>query len=192
MAKWFKNLFGKQEEHRVDDVLKLGEKLKNADLDVKFAQLFTHSGGLFNYCANEQEALQVLYKIFASEHLQKSFCPDETLQKFISAIGKAQNWTPELAPNVDSAFLTCEYLIAYDGRIMLSHNNILHYPPSTLPKKIIFMATVSQIVPDLNAAMMKIKRKSNFKNLTSISGKNASLDGLGASENKLFLILLED
>jgi hypothetical protein len=70
-------------------------------------------------------------------------------------------------------FITCEYLIAYDGRIMLSHNNILHYHSSRLPDKIIIMANVSQIVNNLNDAMGKIKRNGNIKNLTSISGSQS-------------------
>ena len=56
-------------------------------------------------------------------------------------------------------FYYLRILIAYDGRIMLSYNNILHYHSSRLPGKIIIMATVSQIVRDLNEAMMKIKRR---------------------------------
>ncbi len=60
---------------------------------------------------------------------------------------------------------------------MLSHNNILHYNSSRLPDKIVIMATVSQIVTNLNEAMMKVKRrKSTLKNLTSISGGQSHLD----------------
>jgi L-lactate utilization protein LutC len=92
----------------------------------------------------------------------------------------------------DAAFITCEYLIAYDGRIMLSHNNILHYHSSRLPGKIIIMANVSQIVNNLNDAMGKIKRNGNIKNLTSISGGQSSLDTSSNTNTKLFLLLLED
>ncbi|MDO4224554.1 MAG: LUD domain-containing protein, partial [Bergeyella zoohelcum] len=95
----------------------------------------------------------------------------------------------------DTAFITCEHLIAYDGKIMLSHNNILHYHSSRLPKKIIIMATVSQIVNNLNDAMMLVKRrdgKNPLRNLTSISGKNASVDFEDKENLKLFVLLLED
>lgn len=53
-------LMNQPEEEGDQDVVRLGDSLKNADLDYKFAQLFTHSGGFFNYCADEAEALQVL------------------------------------------------------------------------------------------------------------------------------------
>lgn len=168
---------------------KLGDSLKNADLDYKFAQLFTHSGGFFNYCADEAEALQTLNQIVKIEGVNNIFCCDKDLQKFLSVV--KTSFTSELQHGNDAAFITCEYLIAFDGRIMLSANNILHYHSSKLPEKIIIMANVSQIVSNLNDAMGKIKRNGNIKNLTSISGGQNKLDAT-APNNKLFLLLLED
>jgi len=83
-------------------------------------------------------------------------------------------------------------LIAFDGKIMLSYNNILHFDNQMLPEKIIIMANVSQIVEDLSEAMSKIKRKDNIKNLTSISGGKSNLDNPHKKYPKLFLLLLED
>jgi len=169
---------------------KLGDSLKNADLDYKFAQLFTHSGGFFNYCADEAEALQTLNQILKIEGINSVFCCDKDLQGFLNVL--KTDHTPELETQNNAAFITCEYLIAYDGRIMLSHNNILHYHSSRLPEKIIIMANVSQIVSNLNDAMGKIKRTGNIKNLTSISGNHSKLDAAANNNTKLFLLLLED
>ena len=169
---------------------KLGDSLKNADLDYKFAQLFTHSGGFFNYCADEAEALQTLNKILKIEDIKSVFCCDKDLKNFMDVVKVSYTSTLELFN--DAAFITCEYLIAYDGRIMLSHNNILHYHSSRLPEKIIIMANVSQIVSNLNEAMSKIKRNGNIKNLTSISGNQNKLDSPSDNHSKLFLLLLED
>ena len=154
---------------------KLGDSLKNADLDYKFAQLFTHSGGFFNYCADEAEALQTLNQIIKIEGINSIFCCDKDLQGFLNVV--KVNHTPELDMRNNAAFITCEYLIAYDGRI---------------PEKIIIMANVSQIVNNLNDAMGKIKRTGNIKNLTSISGNHSKLDAAANNNTKLFLLLLED
>ena len=178
------------EEKSDQDLVKLGDSLKNADLDYKFAQLFTHSGGFFNYCADEAEALQILNQIIKIENIGSVFCWDSDLKNFLNVVNVPYTETLEL--NNDAAFITCEYLIAYDGRIMLSHNNILHYHSSRLPEKIILMANVSQIVTNLGEAMAKIKRKGNIKNLTSISGNQSKLDSSSQSNTKLFLLLLED
>ncbi|WP_312074823.1 LUD domain-containing protein [Chryseobacterium sp.] len=168
---------------------RLGDSLKNADLDYKFAQLFTHSGGFFNYCADEAEALQTLNQILKIEGANNIFCWDKELQNFLNVL--KTDYTSELQHSNNAAFITCEYLIAFDGRIMLSANNILHYHSSKLPEKIVIMANVSQIVNNLNDAMGKIKRNGNIKNLTSISGGQNKLDAT-APNNKLFLLLLED
>ncbi|MGV8914912.1 MAG: LUD domain-containing protein [Kaistella sp.] len=190
----FKKLVGKlmnhPEEDEPQDFIKLGDQLKNADLDYKFAQLFTHSGGFFNYCADEAEALQTLHHIFKIEDIKSVFCWDADLKNFLDVVNVS--YTKELELFNDCAFITCEYLIAYDGRIMLSYNNIQHYHSSRLPQKIIIMANVSQIVTNLNDAMGKIKRNGNIRNLTSISGSNSKLDTPNKDNTKLFLLLLED
>lgn len=190
----FKKFVGKilnqPETDEENDLVKLGDQLKNADLDYKFAQLFTHSGGFFNYCQDEAEALQVLNQIVKIEDIRSVFCCDEDLKNFLNVV--KVSYTPELELFNDAAFITCEYLIAYDGRIMLSHNNILHYHSSRLPEKIIIMANVSQIVTNLGDAMMRVKRRGTLKNLTSISGNQSKLDTPNKDNTKLFLLLLED
>lgn len=183
-------LTNQPEEEDKQSLEKLGDSLKNADLDYKFAQLFTHSGGFFNYCADEAEALQTLNQILKIEGVNSVFCCDKDLQNFLSVLKISH--TPQLELANDAAFITCEYLIAYDGRIMLSHNNILHYHSSRLPSKIVIMANISQIVNNLNDAMGKIKRTGNIKNLTSISGNHSKLDTAANNNTKLFLLLLED
>lgn len=183
-------LTNQPEDEEKQSLEKLGDSLKNADLDYKFAQLFTHSGGFFNYCADEAEALQTLNQIIKIEGISSLFCCDKDLQGFLSVLKTSYN--AELQQSNDAAFITCEYLIAYDGRIMLSHNNILHYHSSRLPGKIIIIANVSQIVNNLNDAMGKIKRTGNIKNLTSISGNHSKLDAAANNNTKLFLLLLED
>lgn len=188
--KFVNKIINQPEEEAEKDLLKLGDSLRHADLDYKFAQLFTHSGGFFNYCADESEALHTLNQIVKIEDIHNVFCWDDELQNFLKVIQVP--FSSELRTDNDAAFITCEYLIAYDGRIMLSHNNILHYHSSRLPEKIIFIANVSQIVTNLGDAMALIKRKGNIKNLTSISGKQSKLDAPTQDNSKLFLLLLED
>lgn len=193
---FFQNIINKlfnneeQENERQKGLLEYGDQLKNSDPDYKFAELFTASGGIFNYCADEREALSTLNKIINVELISSVFCCDEDLAKFLDVLKTP--YTQTLTHNNNAAFLTCEYLIAYDGRIMLSHNNILHYNSFSLPEKIIIMANVSQIVPNLNEAMMRMKRRGTVKNLTSISGEKSNLENPDKKNPKLFLLLLED
>lgn len=185
------SLFGTEEEKKEKGLLEYGDELKHSDPDYKFAQLFTRSGGIFNYCANETEALGILNKIVEVEGISSVFCCDEDLKSFLDVINIS--YISCLEKNNDAAFITCEYLIAYDGSIMLSHNNILHFNSLHLPEKVIIMANVSQIVENSSKAMMKIKRrKSLVKNLTSISSGKSQLDYSDKKDTKIFLLLLED
>ena len=134
--------------------------------------------------------MQTLNQILTIEEIRSAFCWDKELQNFLDVT--KTSYTNQLELYNDAAFISCEYLIAYDGRIMLSHNNILHYHSSRLPNKIIIIANVSQIVSNLNDAMSKIKRNGNIKNLTSISGGQSKLDHSNSDNAKLFLLLLED
>ncbi|SDD93870.1 LUD domain-containing protein [Riemerella columbipharyngis] len=181
----------KKEEDDKPDLIKLGDELSSADLDFKFAKLFTHSGGIFNYCGDETEALQTLHKIIKAEDIKSFFCWDNELKSFLDVVNAS--YTDVLTQKNDAAFITCECLIAYDGKIMLSSNNILNYNSAHLPQKIIVIANVSQIVSNLNEAMAIVKRRRGpLKNLTSISGSQSKLDDPNAVDNKLFLLLLED
>lgn len=180
-----------QESDGKVNLVQLEEQLKMADLDYRFAQMFTHSGGVFNYCVDEAEALKVLSQILKIEGVKSCFCYDEDLKNFLNVLNTP--YTEALELFNDAAFITCEYLMARNGQIMLSANNIKHYHSSRLPARVIIMGSVSQIVTDLNTAMAKAKRRGNLKNLTSVSGRLSKLETMSGEENtKLFLLLLED
>ena len=76
---FFKNLFGKifggeEKNKSPQGLLDYGDTLKHADVDYKFAQLFTLSGGVFNYSVNEAEALPMHHKIIDYESINSVFC----------------------------------------------------------------------------------------------------------------------
>ena len=75
-------ILNQQEEEDDPNVTKLSDELRDADLDYKFAQLFTHSGGYFNYCGDDAEALQTLNQILKIEGITSVFCWDKQLQDF--------------------------------------------------------------------------------------------------------------
>ncbi|PIE50046.1 MAG: hypothetical protein CSA38_05055 [Flavobacteriales bacterium] len=191
----FDKIFGKlvksNDKEDNQDSKELDSSRFAKDLDYRFAQEFTRSGGLFNYCMDETEALHTLKQIYQVEGLQSTYCPDENLKNFLNVLNIS--YSDKLDYESDTAFITCEYLIAFNGKIMLSNQNIEHYNAIQLPKNIIVMATVSQIVSNFTDAMAKIKRQKNAKNVTSLSGNKSDLEISDAHHNKkIFLLLLED
>lgn len=187
----FLNFFfnqGEKEQH--EDLSELENESSKSSLECRFAQLFTRVGGKFHYCQDELEALKVLSKIIKIEAISCVFCCNESLQDFLEVIEISN--TPVLSVENDAAFITCEYLIAYDGKIVLSHRNIGYYHSCRLPKKIIIISRVSQIVENLNEAMAKVQRKEMvLKNLTSISADKSQLSGSFSNEHEIYLLLLE-
>lgn len=192
---FFKKILNKltnteEEEEKQDPAMHLERDAFVKDLDYRFAQQFTRSGGFFNYCENEREALQILKQIYHVEQIQSTYCWDQDLEKFLNVINAP--YTQSLSNENDAAFITCEFLIAFNGKIMLSHENIQHYHSSRLPEKTIVIATFSQIVETLHDALALVKRKGHTKNITSISGGESDLENINKRKTKLFLLILED
>jgi len=75
--KFVSKILNQEEPEDESNVTKLADQSKNADLDYKFAQLFTTSGGFFNYCGDEAEALHTLNQIVKIEGVSNVFCCDE-------------------------------------------------------------------------------------------------------------------
>jgi len=172
--------------------IQLEDQLKNTNPCDRFVHFFEYLGGYFSRCLSEEHIKVALRKILRQENLYRAFCCEEELQKILTALKfKYTEDLNDLGMN-DVALISCECLIAFDGRILLSYNNIRHFPVSLLPEKIIIVANVSQIEENLNNAMMKVKRRGIFRNITSISGNISELDFPGRKNNKLFLLLVHD
>lgn len=188
---FFKKIFDqfqkKEEEYKIPSS---SDPLNQAEPILKFAQLFTLSGGYFNHCIDEKEMLGVLYEVSKIEKINQYYCSDPLLQRFLNIIDS--DFSEKINPNCDAAFITCEHLIAYDGKIMLSTDNLTYYTPSQLPNKIVIIATVSQVQENLSSAMALVKKKSHIKNTTSISGPKAGLSFEDSLQQKIILIVLED
>ena len=160
-------------------------------LIIKFAQLFTLSGGIFNYCGDEAEALSVLHDIIDSENITSVFCCDEDLQKFLDVTKTP--YTGLLCKQNNAAFITCEYLIAFDAK-------------NRAFQVIIYCIFNNQMLPEKNhrygecfadsgrpqRGHVKNKTEKPHKKITSISGGKSNLDNPNKKYPKLFLLLLED
>ena len=96
-------------------------------------------------------------------------------------------------------FSTCEYLIANDGSILISSNQIAEKKLNELPKNFSVFATTSQIVKTMGEGLHGIKAKNNKNiptNITTIKHFKAAEDdnflSYGSSSKNLYLLLLED
>lgn len=94
---------------------------------------------------------------------------------------------------------SCENLIAEEGSILFSSNQIKQNKPNDLPMNIVILATTSQILESKSDGLRAIKKKYNKDyptNITTIKyfekAKEEDFLQYGSAAKNLYLLLLED
>ncbi len=163
MKKLFQRIFNLSDDEK-NDVKKEKLSQKSRALssneetpEVEFAHNFTSSGGKFLFCEDVDDALLNIRNIVMEIGLNRVFCLNPNLQTLLERLDFI-----ELSDNPKDAdlFLTdCEYLVAYNGGIMIDAvqtNSIKLYE---LPDVFIVIAYSDQIVKRLNDALSGIRTR---------------------------------
>ena len=167
-------------------------------LDELFVHNFMEKGGKFLYCVKKQEVLENYKKILAENNWKEVGVLDDKLTSFLK-----NNATKALKPYKEETpiFTSCEHLIADNGDILFSSNQLGSMKLREYPDNFIIYATTSQLVKDTGQALTGIKTNSTKNLPTNISAVknyiiNKSDDNFlnsGNSNSKnLYLLLLED
>ncbi len=168
-----------------------------APIDEKFTYIFNKNGGKFLYCLSMDEVLESFHNILEENKIAEEdiYCINQQLgSKFNS---NKFNFKKE---KENSFFLTtCESLIAKNGSILFSSNQIKEKKLNELPSKFIVFATTSQLTDTISEGMRKIKNQSKNlipSNITTIqdfeTNKEKDFMSYGSSTKNLYLLLLED
>ena len=196
----FKKLFGKKEKTEVSE--NSSDKSSyvpsdDAPIDEKFTYMFNENGGKFLYCLSMDEIFEAFQNILVENQISEKdvYCINQRLgSKFNSTKFNFKE------PKNNSFFLTtCESLIAKNGSILFSSNQIKEKKLSELPSKFIVFSTTSQLTDTISEGMRKIKNQSKNlipSNITTIqdfeSKKEKDFMSYGSSTKNLYLLLLED
>ena len=196
----FKKLFGKKE--KTEDSENSSDKSSyipsdDAPMDEKFTYMFNKNGGKFLYCLSMDEIFEAFQNILEENQISEKdvYCINQRLgSKFNSTKFNFKE------PKNNSFFLTtCESLIAKNGSILFSSNQIKEKKLSELPSKFIVFSTTSQLTDTISEGMRKIKNQSKNlipSNITTIqdfeSKKEKDFMSYGSSTKNLYLLLLED
>ena len=186
-----------------------GDKIKNEErgkympeiklpIDEKFTINFKANGGKFLYCENMQEIHNNLQDILSENKWtdEEVYIIDDRLKDLFKdfQLKATKNLT-------DSTYFlsTCEYLIADDGSLLISSNQIAEKKLKELPSNFIIYATTSQFVESIGEGLRGIKNKNKDKiptNITTIKHFKTLEDKdfltYGSSSKNLYLLLLED
>ena len=159
--------------------------------------MFNKNGGKFLYCLSIDEIFEAFQNIFEENLISEKdvYCINQRLgSKFNSTKFNFKE------PKNNSFFITtCESLIAKNGSILFSSNQIKEKKLSELPSKFIVFSTTSQLTDTISEGMRKIKNQSKNlipSNITTIqdfeSKKEKDFMSYGSSTKNLYLLLLED
>ncbi len=165
--------------------------------DERFMLNFKNNGGKFLYCESNEEVLEVFDNIMLENdwYEKKSCCFDENLK------GKFGNYNLEFTKSGEAEFFlsSCEYLIANDGSILISSNQIKEKKLRELPYNVVILASTSQLVDAIGEGLRGIKHKNKERiptNITTIknfeNNKEGDFMSYGSSTKNLYLLLLED
>ncbi len=193
---FFKKVFKISKETSEEKAAKKQEV--NLSLDDSFVHYFLEKGGKFLYCTKEEEVRTHLQNIIQENNWKELVCID----KAISKLSNKSYVVLKNDMNYSAPFLTsCEHLIADNGDILFSSNQLKSKKIASLSEHFIVYATTSQLVKNTGEGLTGIK--TNFKgniptNISavknySINKKDDNFLNYGNSNSKnLYLLLFED
>jgi hypothetical protein len=172
-------------------------KPSNLPVDDLFTFNFKKNGGKFIYCENLNEVKEQFENILEENDWFESnvLCFENKLFYLLDENKLIYNNNSE--PKF--FFASCENLIADEGSVLFSSNQIKHKKPNELPDNIVILATTSQILESKSDGLRTIKKKYDKDyptNITTIKyfEKVQEEDFLtyGSCAKNLYLLLLED
>jgi len=167
-------------------------------IDERFTINFKSNGGKFLYCENMSEVFYSLDQILLENdwYDKNVYLLDERLADIFSEFELKSS---KKAKDTTYFLTTCEYLIADDGSLLISSNQIAEKRLDEIPDNFVIFATTSQLVESIGEGLRGIKGKNRDKiptNITTIKHFKTAEDKdfltYGSSSKNLYLLLLED
>ena len=170
---------------------------KKDDVEVIFAKLFTQKGGKFIY-SEDGKSSDHYFKLILEENHWKSenvLCFDKNLSDRFHVSCQPIN----IDANEFKVFLiSCEYLIANKGSILICNHQLKDFKLDNLPPYIIVYSGLDNFVNDVSEGMTNLKNKYSNRlpsNITTLNVKNSTDEkdflSYGNSAKSLYLLLQE-
>ncbi|WP_445382759.1 LUD domain-containing protein [Robiginitalea sp. IMCC43444] len=169
-------------------------------VDEKFTIQFKKNGGKFIYCDSFGEVQTALRNIIEENDWkgQPFFSLNPALEDRFRSEGLS--FTDKTGKS-EVFFTTCEHLVAQNGSILVSSNQLLEKKLNEIPENIIVFATTSQLVESIGEGLKTIKKKYKDRipaNITTLKHFQPTTENskdfltYGSSSKHLYLLLLED
>jgi hypothetical protein len=193
---FFKKLFNTPKSTK--DTKEDNLEFQNLPIDQIFVKNFINNNGKFLYCTSLQEVSLNLKNIIQENAWEKVICNDNDLLKLIKTIDVKT--TDNLKENLPF-FVSCEHLIAENGSILFSSNQLKECKISELSENFIVYATTSQLVHTKSESLTGIKTRyqgnipsniSAIKNYNPNSKEEDFMSYGNTNAKNLYLLLFED
>ncbi|MDP3312178.1 hypothetical protein [Lutibacter sp.] len=192
---FFKKLFNPDKK---EEPIEPFDNTEDLSLDQLFVQNFIQRNGKFLYCTSLEEVTINLCNIVQENTWNRVVCLDHDLIKLIKTVPVTISDT---LSNDIPFFVDCEHLIAENGSILFSSNQLKDYKISELSENFIVYATTSQLVRTKGESLTGIRThyQGNIpSNISAIKNYNPNIAdrdsvSLGNTNAKnLYLLLFED
>ncbi|WP_299527867.1 LUD domain-containing protein [uncultured Lutibacter sp.] len=192
---FFKKLFNSPKDKETKEQ---NLDLESLPLDQIFVRNFIKNNGKFLYCTTLEEVTENLAKIIQENSWDTLICNDSDLFKLTKTLTLK---TKDTFDNALPFFTSCEHLIAENGSILFSSNQLKECKISELSDNFIVYATTSQFVKTNGDSLTGIKTRylgnipSNISAIKNYNPNSKEIDFMNygnTNAKNLYLLLFED
>ncbi|WP_457610773.1 LUD domain-containing protein [Lutibacter sp.] len=192
---FLKNLFSNPKDKKPEEPVL---NLESLSLDQLFVKNFLKNNGKFLYCTTLEEVTLNLANIMQENSWKTIICNDYDLLKLTKTIPIN---IVETSLNSFPFLVSCEHLIAENGSILFSSNQLKECKISELTENFIVYATTSQLVKTNGDGLTGIKSRyqgnipSNISAIKNYSPNSKNIDFMNygnTNAKNLYLLLFED
>lgn len=198
---FFKKLFGSTSEASEENNQNKNSPF-NPEVKIPADELFTlnfrKNGGKFLYCDNLEDLKEQFLNILE----ENDWFECEVLSyepKLFHLLDDNKLAYKAISNEPKFMLCCCENLIADEGSLLLTSNQIKQHKPHELPANLVVFATTSQILENKSEGLRVIKKKYDKDyptNITTIKyfekAKEEDFLQYGSAPKNLYLLLLED
>ncbi|WP_372793591.1 hypothetical protein [Lutibacter sp.] len=192
---FFKKLFNTPKDKEIEEQ---NLDLESLPLDQIFVQNFIKNNGKFLYCTTLEEVTENLSNIIQENYWDTLICNDNDLFKLTKTLSVK---TKDTFDNTLPFFTSCEHLIAENGSILFSSNQLKECKIAELSENFIVYATTSQFVKTNGDSLTGIKTRyqgnipSNISAIKNYNPNSKEIDFMNygnTNAKNLYLLLFED
>lgn len=154
----FRSLFPEDDNKKKDEQKPFVGKSGAEELDVRFAENFSASGGRFIYCENSSQFFKLLQSLKAENEWNQLFVCDHEINIFMQDYEFENGAVYKKMEDSSAAISYCYGLLADEGVIMLAPHQATNRRLMDFPNHHVIIAFKSNLIANLKEAVEDFKQ----------------------------------